>query len=60
VTRPLSRGRKSYVLTQRIVNAVGELAADTEVTSVVMDLDARQTMAMPDVLAEQFDRSTPK
>ena len=60
VTRPLSRGRKGYVLAQRIVNAGGEVAADTEVTSVVMDLDARQTVAMPDVLAEQFDRSTPK
>ena len=58
--RPLSRGRKGYVLAQRIVNAGGEVAADTEVTSVGMDLDARQTVAMPDVLAEQFDRSTPK
>lgn len=55
VTRPLSRGGKSYVLAQRVETAAGELAADAEVTSVVMDLDSRQTVAMPIALARQFD-----
>lgn len=58
VTRPLSRGRKSYVLGQQLLNASGDVVADAEVTSVIMDLDARQTVALPDVLARQFERST--
>lgn len=60
VTRPLSRGNRSYVLGQQIVNARGEVVADAEVTSVVMDLDARQTVAMPGELARQFGGSSPE
>lgn len=60
VTGPLSRGRKSYVLAQRLLNAGGDVVADAEITSVVMDLDTRRTVAMPDVLARQFDSSTPE
>lgn len=58
ITRPLSRGSKSYVLAQCILNDGGEVVADAEVTSVVIDLDARKTTPMPGVLAKQFDCST--
>lgn len=60
VTGPHSRGRKSYVLAQRILNAGGEVVADAEITSVVMDLDTRRTVAMPDVLARRIDGSSPE
>ncbi|MDX1514422.1 MAG: acyl-CoA thioesterase [Gammaproteobacteria bacterium] len=53
-TRPRSRGRRSYVLAQRIESEAGDIVADAEVTSVVMDLDARRTVSMPEVLAQQF------
>lgn len=60
VTGPKSRGEKSYVLCQQINTAQGQRAADAEVTSVVMDLDARRTVAMPEPLARQFDGATIK
>jgi acyl-CoA thioesterase FadM len=46
------------VLAQCILNDGGEVVADAEVTSVVIDLDARKTTPMPGVLAKQFDCST--
>ncbi len=60
VTGPKSRGEKSYVLCQHINTSQGQRAADAEVTSVVMDLDARRTVAMPDSLARQFDSAAGK
>ena len=53
-TAPQSKGNRSYVLYQEILNAAGELVADAEVTSVVMDLDLRSSIDMPAVLADQF------
>lgn len=60
ITGPLSRGRKSYILGQQLLNATGDVVVDAEVTSVVMDLDARQTVTLPEALAGQFDRPTPE
>ena len=54
VTRPQARGKKSYLLYQEIRNATNQLVTDAEVTSVVMDLDSRQTVAIPEVLARHF------
>ncbi len=57
VTRPRSRGKKSYLLYQEIRNADNQLVTDAEVTSVVMDLDSRQTVAIPKVLARRYERA---
>ncbi len=51
ITRPLERGRKSYVLAQEIVKADGTVAIDARVTSIVMDLEARATLEVPASLA---------
>lgn len=54
-TQALRRGSKSYVLTQVLSKADGTVAADAEVTSVVMDLDKRTVVALPDLLAIAFE-----
>jgi acyl-CoA thioesterase FadM len=41
-------------LYQEIRNDAGELVADAEVTSVLMDLQLRSSIGLPPVLAEQF------
>ncbi len=51
LTRPLERGRKSFVLAQTVLKADGTVAIDARVTSIVMDLDARATLAVPASLA---------
>ena len=51
VTRPHSRGRKSYTLAQEILKADGRVAVDAEVTSLVMDMAARETLVVPESLA---------
>jgi acyl-CoA thioesterase FadM len=56
ITRPRSRGKKSYLLYQEIRNANNQLVTDAEVTSVVMDLDTRQSVMIPAVLADHFER----
>jgi thioesterase-3 len=56
ITRPRSKGKKSYLIYQEIRNANDRLVADAEVSSVVMDLDTRQTVAIPEILARHFDR----
>ena len=54
-TTPQSKGNRSYVLYQEILNDSGDLVADAEVTSVVMDLDSRKPIDMPAALADQFN-----
>ena len=51
VTRPLYRGSKSYTLAQEILKSDDRVAIDAEVTSLVMDMDARQTLAVPENMA---------
>lgn len=51
VTRPLYRGGKSYTLAQEILKADGRVAIDAEVTSLVMDMAAHQTLPVPECLA---------
>ena len=53
-TDPRSKGNRSFVLYQEILNDTGELVADAEVTSVLMDLAVRSSIDLPPVLAEQF------
>lgn len=54
-TRPLTRGRKSYVLYQEIRNGDGDCVCDARVTSVVMDMSTRTTVALPESLAAEFE-----
>ena len=57
ITRPRSRGEKSYLLYQEIRNADNHLVTEAEVTSVVMDLDTRQSVVIPAVLTDHFKRT---
>lgn len=52
VTRPLHRGNKSYTLAQEIRKADGSIAIDAEVTSLVMDMAAHRTVAVPQCMAQ--------
>lgn len=53
-TRPHSRRRTSYVLSQAIRNEAGDDVCDAEVTCVVMDLESRRAVAVPHVLGRCF------
>ena len=53
-TAPIRLGGKSFVVRQAIVKADGALAADAVVTSVVMDLETRETIVLPRELARLF------
>ncbi|MBO8173247.1 MAG: acyl-CoA thioesterase [Bacillaceae bacterium] len=53
-TRPLRRGRTSYVIAQEIFNASKDLVADAEVTLVIIDLNTRQSSPLPEKLARLF------
>lgn len=55
-TSPSRLGRKSLALRQVIKKSSGDLAADAVVTSVVMDLETRTAVVLPDRLAAFFDR----
>ncbi|NIR29747.1 MAG: acyl-CoA thioesterase [Gammaproteobacteria bacterium] len=55
VTYPLRRGRTSYVLRHEISNQHGNPVADAEVTSVVMDREARKAAPVPPELARVFE-----
>lgn len=59
LTVPRSRGNRSFVLHQEIRKPSGELVADADVTSVVMDLDARSVLEPPDCLSDQFRKPEP-
>lgn len=51
VTKPLSRGCKSFILSQEIVKADGQVAIDASVTSLIMDMVTHQTLEVPQCLA---------
>ncbi|MDA8353077.1 MAG: acyl-CoA thioesterase [Firmicutes bacterium] len=53
-TRPLRKGRSSYVLEHVIENEQGDRVADAEVVSVTIDLKERRSVPMPEELARQF------
>ena len=56
LTRADSRGRKSFVLQQKILARDDQCVSDARVTSVVMDMSTRKVVALPSALARQFDR----
>ncbi|PTX60259.1 thioesterase-3 [Melghirimyces profundicolus] len=53
-TRPLKRGRTSYVLEHVIENEQQELVADAEVVNVTIDLKTRKSVPIPKELADRF------
>ena len=54
VTRPLYRGNKSYTLAQEIIKPDGQVAIDATVTSLVMDMQHRRTLQVPECLGRYF------
>lgn len=54
-TRPVKKGRSSYVLEHIISNQQGERVADALVTSVTIDLEKRKSVPLPPPLAQRFD-----
>jgi len=54
-TRPLRKGRSSFVLEQVIDNERGERVDDAQVTSVTVDLKERKSVPLPQKLAKWFD-----
>lgn len=54
VTKPYTRGRTSYVLLQEIYDHENQCVCDAKVTSVVMDMNTRKTVSMPNSLTRQF------
>ena len=54
VTRPVSRGRKSFVLAHEIVKPDGAIAIDGDATSIIFDLRTRETMLVPDRVARHL------
>ena len=54
VTQPLHCGRKSYALAQEIIKPDDSVAIDGVVTSLVMDMERRQTLPVPDCMARYF------
>lgn len=53
-TRPVKRGRTSFVLSQEIWKASGEVSADALVTSVIMDMKERRSVPLPPEFAAVF------
>ena len=54
VTRPMHRGNKSFTLAHEIIKPDGRVAIDGSVTSVIMDMQQRQTLPLPQSLARYF------
>ena len=50
-TAPVERGRKSFTLVQEIIKVDGRIAIDGSVTSLIMDMQAHQTLPVPESLA---------
>ena len=56
VTQPARAGNKSFVVSQRIQKEDGALAAEAEVTSVVMDLRTRAAVVLNASVRALFER----
>jgi YbgC/YbaW family acyl-CoA thioester hydrolase len=54
VTRPVRRGRTSYVLGQRVEREDGAVAADATVTLVTVDPATRRSRPLPEEFARLF------
>lgn len=54
VTRPARAGSKSFVVVQHIEKADGTLAAEAQVTSVLMDMSTRKAVALSPAVKALF------
>lgn len=54
VTTPRSRGRRSFVLAQRIERGDGTVVADGAATLVTVDAETRRAVTLPEAFAELF------
>jgi len=59
VTFPVVRGTKSYTLGQQILKADDSIAIDGESISVVMDMQQRAVIAVPEVMARYLPPRNP-
>ena len=53
-TKPISKGRTSFVLRHVIVNENDELVADANVINVTIDLKSRRASPLPNALVKMF------
>ena len=53
-TLPLRMGTKSYTLAQELLKPDGSVAVDGHATSVVMDMDRHEVIAVPTAMAQHF------
>lgn len=58
MTRPVSMGRKSFVLGHEIRKADGRVAIDGEATSLIFDTRGRETLLVPPCLARYLPART--
>lgn len=54
ITRPISIGKKSFIVGQEIFRPDGQVGIDGMVTSVVMDMATRTIVNVPNILAKHF------
>jgi thioesterase-3 len=52
ITSPVSRGKKSFILEQKLIKRDGMTAIDGTVTSIVMNMHSRETLPVPVSLAQ--------
>ncbi len=57
VTKPVSRGQKSFVLAQQLIKADGSIAVEGNSTSLIMNLRTRETLPIPESLARYFSQN---
>ncbi|WP_019121501.1 acyl-CoA thioesterase [Brevibacillus massiliensis] len=54
VTRPLSRGNKSFILRHELFDEAGRIVCDADATMVMIDAKARKAADMPEEIARIF------
>ncbi|MXZ80486.1 MAG: acyl-CoA thioesterase [Gammaproteobacteria bacterium] len=58
-TMPGKKGTKSFVLDQRVITPAGETAVRCRCTSVIMDLETRKVLPVPDSIGTHFTHREP-
>lgn len=56
-TKPLRKGRRSFVLQQQIYNQHQELVTEAEVTIAAISLTERKAVTLPEMITGVFDES---
>lgn len=53
-TQPISKGTKSFILSQEIIRPDGETAIDAQATNVVMEMATRKIIPVPEPIASHL------